>query len=115
MHVEVNTTAIQSRPLRPQVILTANGSEKRAEYMTMQHRREDIYWTIIRNYILVQFEYIKQYCFFFINFLTIFLFEYFLRLVYLMLSVSLDYPFLIAPSVFSNVYVAQHFDIRRCI
>jgi hypothetical protein len=30
----------------------------------------------------------------------------FLRLVYPMLSVSLDFPFLIAPSVFSNVYFA---------
>ena len=29
----------------------------------------------------------------------------FLRLVYLMLPVSLDSPFLIAPTVFSNVYV----------
>ena len=28
-----------------------------------------------------------------------------LRLVYLMLSVSLDCPFLIAPSIFSNVYL----------
>jgi hypothetical protein len=28
----------------------------------------------------------------------------FRRIVYSMLSVSLDYPFLIAPSVFSNVY-----------
>jgi hypothetical protein len=29
----------------------------------------------------------------------------FLGIVYLMLSVSLDCPFLIAPSVFSNVYI----------
>ena len=29
----------------------------------------------------------------------------FLRLVYPMLSVSLDCPFLIAPSIFSNVYL----------
>ena len=29
----------------------------------------------------------------------------FLHLVYAMLPVSLDYPFLIAPSVFSNVYL----------
>jgi membrane-bound metal-dependent hydrolase YbcI (DUF457 family) len=33
------------------------------------------------------------------------LFFFFLRLVYLMLSVSLDCPFLIAPSVFSYVYL----------
>jgi hypothetical protein len=32
----------------------------------------------------------------------------FLRLVYPMLSVSLDCPFLIAPSVFSNVYLADN-------
>ena len=30
----------------------------------------------------------------------------FLRLVYPMLSVSLDCPFLIAPSVFSNIYLS---------
>ena len=30
-----------------------------------------------------------------------------LRLVYPMLSVSLDCPFLIAPSVFSNVYIGH--------
>ena len=29
----------------------------------------------------------------------------FLRLVFLLLPVSLDYPFFIAPSVFSNVYL----------
>ena len=34
----------------------------------------------------------------------------FLRLVYLMLPVSLDCPFLIAPSVFSNVYL--HITVR---
>jgi len=28
-----------------------------------------------------------------------------LRLVYIMLPVSLDYPFLIAPSVISNIYL----------
>ena len=33
----------------------------------------------------------------------------FYRLVYPMLSVSLECPFLIAPSVFSNVYL-KHFD-----
>ena len=33
------------------------------------------------------------------------LFVFVLRLVYLMLSVSLDCPLLIAPSVFSNVYI----------
>ena len=32
----------------------------------------------------------------------------FLRLVYSRLPVSLDLPFLIAPSVFSNVYITQH-------
>jgi len=32
---------------------------------------------------------------------------HFLRLVYPMLPVSLDCPFLIAPSVFSNVYLAR--------
>jgi hypothetical protein len=31
----------------------------------------------------------------------------FLRLVYHMMPVSLDCPFLIAPSVFSNVYLGQ--------
>ena len=33
-----------------------------------------------------------------------FVFLFFLRLVYHMLTVSLDCPFLISPSVFSNVY-----------
>jgi hypothetical protein len=33
----------------------------------------------------------------------------FLRLVYPMLLVSLDCPFLIAPSVFSNIYLVQLF------
>jgi hypothetical protein len=32
----------------------------------------------------------------------------FLRLVYPMLPVSLDFPFLIVPSVFSNVYLVSH-------
>ena len=32
----------------------------------------------------------------------------FLRLVYPSLPVSLDFPFLIAPSVFSNVYLVFH-------
>jgi hypothetical protein len=32
----------------------------------------------------------------------------FLRLVYPMLPVSLDFPFFIAPSVFSNVYLMSH-------
>jgi hypothetical protein len=32
-------------------------------------------------------------------------FVFFFRLVYTMLPVSLDCPFLIAPSVFSNVYL----------
>jgi len=35
----------------------------------------------------------------------VFFFFFSLRLVYLMLPVSLDCPFLIAPSVFSNVYL----------
>jgi len=35
------------------------------------------------------------------------LFCVFLRLVYLMLSASLNCPFLIAPLVFSNVYLAH--------
>ena len=30
----------------------------------------------------------------------------FLRIVYSMMPVSLDYPFLIAPTVFSNVYLS---------
>ena len=33
-----------------------------------------------------------------------------LRIVYLMLSVSLDYPFLIVPSVFHNVYLSVFLD-----
>jgi hypothetical protein len=33
-----------------------------------------------------------------------------LRIVYLMLSVSLDYPFLIVPSVFYNVYLSVSLD-----
>ena len=32
----------------------------------------------------------------------------FIRIVYPMLSVSLDCPFMIAPSVFSNVFFEQH-------
>jgi hypothetical protein len=38
----------------------------------------------------------------------------FLRLVYPMLPVSLDCPFLIAPSIFSNVYLAKLWLVWHC-
>jgi hypothetical protein len=37
-----------------------------------------------------------------------------LRLVYLMLPVSLHCPFLIAPSVFSNVYLFMMIEFQLC-
>ena len=42
------------------------------------------------------------------------LFYFVLCLVYPMLPVSLDCPFLIAPSVFSNVYLETSCDTRKC-
>ena len=36
----------------------------------------------------------------------------FLRLVYPMLPVSLDFPFLIAPSVLSNVYLYKYTPVK---
>ena len=42
-----------------------------------------------------------------------FLFVVVLCLVYPMLPVSLDYPFLLAPSVFSNVYLGCLIDLWK--
>jgi hypothetical protein len=39
----------------------------------------------------------------------------FLRLVYSMLPVSLDCPFLIAPSVFSNVYLTVFWNYSESV